>query len=179
VPSPSGIATPGCAQFVFSTAQSTAPSATRKPLQIYFIDVEGGQATLFVTLTGQSLLIDTGWPGNNFRDADRIVATTKNAGISKLDYVLITHYHDDHVGGATQLAQRIPIATFIAHGENREPSSQNFWLAYKALLDSGKFRHIVAKPNDILPVTSGGPDTPGSIRSDILRTCKAAMPATT
>src|SRR5260221_1408730 len=115
------------------------PPASLKPLQIYFIDVEGGQATLFVTPAGQSLLIDTGWPNNNFRDADRIVTAAKDAGITKLDYVLITHYHDDHVGGAPQLAQRIPIDTFIDHGENREPASQNLYDAYKALLDSGKY----------------------------------------
>jgi len=69
-----------------------APEAVgSKDLQIYFIDVEGGQATLFVTPAGQSLLIDTGWGGNNGRDAERIVAAAKNAGISKIDYVLITH----------------------------------------------------------------------------------------
>ncbi len=128
------------------------PPASLKPLQIYFIDVEGGQATLFVTPAGQSLLIDTGWPNNNFRDADRIVTAAKDAGITKLDYVLITHYHDDHVGGAPQLAQRIPIDTFIDHGENREPASQKLYDAYKALLDSGKYQHIVAKPGDVLPI---------------------------
>jgi competence protein ComEC len=169
LPFPSRTATPGCARSpkfyklialaalalitvpAFSSAQATAPPAP-KPLQIYFIDVEGGQATLFVTPAGQSLLIDTGWPDNNFRDADRIVAAAKDAGISKLDYVLITHYHDDHVGGAPQLAQRIPIGAFIDHGENREPASQNLWLTYKALLDSGKYQHIVAKPGDVLPI---------------------------
>ena len=57
-------------------------------LRIYFIDVEGGQATLFVSPAGESLLIDTGWPGNNGRDADRIAAAAKKAGISKIDYVL-------------------------------------------------------------------------------------------
>ena len=76
-----------------------APEQKDKALHIYFIDVEGGQATLFVTPAGQSLLIDTGWPGNDGRDADRIVAAAKKAGISKIDYVLITHFHDDHVGG--------------------------------------------------------------------------------
>src|SRR5438045_7984611 len=70
-----------------------------KELQIYSIDVEGGQATLIVSPSGQSLLVDTGWPGFNGRDADRIVAVAKAAGISQIDYVLITHYHGDHVGG--------------------------------------------------------------------------------
>ena len=74
--------------------------AGSKSLRIYFVDVEGGQATLFVTPNGQSLLIDTGWPGNKGRDADRILTVAKDAGIRKVDYVLITHFHVDHVGGA-------------------------------------------------------------------------------
>ena len=73
-------------------------SAASKPLEIYFIDVEGGQSTLFVTPDGHSLLIDTGWPGNNYRDAYRIIKAMKLAKIEKLDDVLITHFHTDHVG---------------------------------------------------------------------------------
>ncbi len=96
-------------------AQQTA-SAPGK-LQVYFVDVEGGQATLFVTPSHQSLLIDTGWPGRAYRDADRIAAAAKAAGISKIDYVLLTHFHDDHVGGVPQLVERIPVGTFIDHGQ--------------------------------------------------------------
>ncbi len=136
-------------------ALANSAANSPKPLQIYFIDVEGGQATLFVTPAGQSLLIDTGWPGNNNRDADRIVAAAHDAGINKIDFVLITHFHDDHVGGAPQLAASIPIGTFIDHGENRETTddiTQKRWLAYQQLLSSGKYRRINAKPGDILPV---------------------------
>src|SRR5262245_11385037 len=82
------------------TSSSAASAEPPKSLLIYIVDVEGGQATLFVTPAGESLLIDTGWDGNNGRDAARIVAAAKDAGISKIDYVLITHYHQDHVGGA-------------------------------------------------------------------------------
>jgi len=138
-----------------SLLTSIPPADSAKALQIYFIDVEGGQATLFVTPEGQSLLIDTGWPGNKNRDADRIVAAAHDAGISKIDFVLITHFHDDHVGGAPQLAASIPVGTFIDHGENRETAddiTHKRWLAYKTLLGSGKFRHITAKPGDVLPV---------------------------
>jgi len=138
-----------------SSAFALPPAPSTKSLQIYFIDVEGGQATLFITPAGQSLLIDTGWPGNNNRDADRIVAAAHDAGIRKIDFVLITHYHDDHVGGAPQLAASIPIGAFIDHGENRQTTddiTQKRWLAYQQLLSSGKYQHITAKPGDILPV---------------------------
>src|SRR6266481_8567624 len=87
--------------FLFQPAAPAIPSADQKPLQIYFVDVEGGQATLFVTTAGQSLLIDTGWPGFDGRDADRIVAAARNAGLKKIDFVLLTHYH---TGGVPQLA---------------------------------------------------------------------------
>ena len=141
----------------FATATVTvgAPPA-KKSLQIYFVDVEGGQATLFVTPEGKSLLIDTGWPGNNNRDALRIVAAAKDAGINKIDFVLITHYHDDHVGGAPQLAAKIPVGTFIDHGELRETNgegAQRVYKAYQELLATGKYKHIVAKPGEVLPVT--------------------------
>jgi competence protein ComEC len=138
---------------------AAAPAA--KPIQIYFIDVEGGQSTLFVTPAGQSLLIDTGNPGNNGRDADRIVAAAMLAGISKIDYVLLTHYHSDHVGGVPQLVARIPIGTFIDHGPNREldeavvagaTSTERGYLAYQALLNMGNFKHILAKPGLLLPL---------------------------
>jgi competence protein ComEC len=137
-------------------ASATPAPTTQKGLQIYFVDVEGGQATLFVTPEGKSLLIDTGWPGNNGRDADRIVAVAKDAGTKKLDFALITHYHDDHVGGAPQLAAKIPVGTFIDHGENRETSNASagrVFAAYQALLASGKYNHIVAKPGEVLPIT--------------------------
>ena len=126
-----------------------------RPLQIFFVDVEGGQSTLFVTPAGESLLIDTGWPGNNNRDADRIVAAAKRAGLAKVDYVLITHFHDDHVGGAPQLAAKIPVGAFIDHGDNRESgdaATAERWKAYQQLLATGKYKHIVAKPGDILPI---------------------------
>ena len=123
-----------------------------KPLSVFFIDVEGGQATLFVTSDAQSLLVDTGWPGNNGRDADRIVAMAQKAGLSRINYVLITHYHDDHVGGAPQLAARIPIDTFIDHGENRETGDLQVWKAYQDLFATGKYKRIIAKPGDVLPV---------------------------
>lgn len=151
-----GAAVCGLLGFAFFSAAQGAPAPVRhKDLQIYFVDVEGGQSTLFVTPAGKSLLIDTGWPGNNGRDADRIVAAAKLAGVAKLDYVLLTHYHTDHTGGVPQLAARIPIGTFIDHGENREPTdgpTEQAWQAYQSLLAKGHYKRIIAKPGEVLPI---------------------------
>src|SRR5688572_20696780 len=99
-------------------ATLSAPHAQPgKPLDVYFIDVEGGQATLFVTPSGESMLIDTGHPGNGDRDLNRVLATIKQAGLTKLDFLLVTHYHSDHVGNAAAIAARIPVGTFVDHGE--------------------------------------------------------------
>ena len=122
---------------------------TSKPLEIYFIDVEGGQATLIVDPLGPSLLIDTGWPGFDGRDAGRIVSAAHAAGLKKLDYVLITHYHRDHVGGVTQLAHRIQIGTFVDHGPNMEDASRQLYADYQKAI--GRSKHLVTKPGDRLP----------------------------
>ncbi|HWC97334.1 MAG TPA: MBL fold metallo-hydrolase, partial [Candidatus Sulfopaludibacter sp.] len=117
-----------------------------KDLEIYAIDVEGGQATLFVSPSGQSLLIDTGWPGFSHRDGNRIAAAAKAAGVKKIDYLLITHYHQDHVGGVQGLSKRLPILHFIDHGEQTETGkdAEILFNEYKSFRD--KADHIVVKP---------------------------------
>jgi competence protein ComEC len=126
--------------------------AAEKSLQIFFVDVEGGQATLFVTPSGQSLLVDTGWSYNAFRDANRIVAAAKLAKIKKIDYVLITHFHEDHVGGVPQLAKKMTIGAYVDHGPNRETSkaSETLFAAYQTAI-AGADR-ILAKPAETLPI---------------------------
>ena len=126
--------------------------ASTKDLNIYFVDVEGGQATLIVTPSRQSLLIDTGWPGFNGRDADRIMEVARNSGLQKINYVLITHYHTDHVGGVPQLLQRIKVEAFLDHGPNTENDelAPEGYAAYQNSLGSAK--HLVVKPGDRIPI---------------------------
>jgi competence protein ComEC len=144
-----------CIGVLLAPTTGLAAANTDGALQIYVIDVEGGQSTLFVTPEGQSLLIDTGWPDQNGRDANRIVAAAKQAGISRIDYLLLTHFHTDHVGGVPQLVARIPVGTFIDHGPNREttdPATEHGWEEYQKVLAAGKYGHITPTPGEVLPV---------------------------
>jgi beta-lactamase superfamily II metal-dependent hydrolase len=135
-----------------ATPRDKTEAQPAKPLNIYFIDVEGGQATLLVSPAGESMLVDTGWPGFNGRDADRIAAAAKQAGVSRIDYLVITHYHADHVGGVPALAARLPIRTFVDHGPTVEHGDQPDAL-FNAYLDVRKRgRHLQVKPGDTIPI---------------------------
>jgi beta-lactamase superfamily II metal-dependent hydrolase len=125
-------------------------AAPAKPLQVYVVDTEGGKAALWVSPTGQSLLIDSGNPGT--RDLDRLMAAINDAGLKQIDFLISTHYHVDHVGGLQELARRIPIGTFIDHGASVEEGEpvQGFHAAYAELY--GKARHLVVKPGDKVPM---------------------------
>src|SRR5438445_4460300 len=113
------------ARFVLTIASLTSAFSFGQPpasktLDIYVIDVEGGNATLFVPPSGESLLIDSGNAGAAaaVRDAERIMAAAKDADLTRLDNLITTHWHGDHYGGMAELAARIPIRTFIDHGPN-------------------------------------------------------------
>jgi beta-lactamase superfamily II metal-dependent hydrolase len=136
---------------------SPAPSApasaqSDKPLDIHFIDVEGGQATLFVLPTGESLLVDAGFPAFEGRDADRIAAAAKRAGLSRIDTIVVTHYHADHVGGVAPLASRLPIRTFVDHGPTVEKSDQATQLYNTYDVVRAKGQHTLARPGETLRV---------------------------
>ena len=128
-----------------------AKAAAGKTLEIYVADTEGGKAALFVSPSGQTVLIDSGNPGP--RDGDRIVAMIGEAGVKQIDYLISTHYHVDHVGGLVELAKRIPILHYLDHGPNVEVKAQvqTFDAAYQELWSKGK--HTVVKPGDRVPVT--------------------------
>lgn len=139
------------ALFFVSSATTRAQSAN-KNLQIYAIDVEGGQATLLVSPSGGSLLVDTGWPGNGGRDAQRIEAAMKDAGITMIDKVLITHFHVDHVGGVPNLVERVKVGEFLDHGENREDSdiTRHDYAAYVKAIGSTPRRTV--HPGDTIDI---------------------------
>src|SRR5262249_41701276 len=114
----------GLAASLVPTGFNVATAQTRSTLDIYVVDVEGGNATLLVAPSGQSLLIDTGNAGAqaSMRDASRIMEAAKDAGITQIDHLITTHWHGDHYGGMEELAKRIPIRDFIDHGPNQQPA---------------------------------------------------------
>src|SRR4051812_23550552 len=127
-------------------AVPTAQTPASKGLQIYVVDTEGGKAALWIAPSGQTVLVDAGNPGG--RDTDRLMDAIKDAGVTKIDFLVTTHYHVDHIGGMQELAKRIPIGTFVDHGPTVEEREQvaGFQASYKELYDKAK--HIVVKPGD-------------------------------
>src|SRR4051812_24016803 len=152
-----------------AAAVTSAQGKTTKALEIWVVDVEGGKAALYVSPTGQTAIIDTGFPGA--RDLERIMAAIGDAGVKQIDYLISTHYHVDHIGNLMELAARIPIGTFVDHGPTVEgpnvpqvapgpegipvtkPREQieGFQAAYADLY--GKAKHLVVKSGDRVPIT--------------------------
>jgi beta-lactamase superfamily II metal-dependent hydrolase len=147
-------------------AAGTTVAQAPKPMEIYFIDVEGGQSTLIITPDRHSLLIDAGWAGDGSgfilgdphraRDANRIVAAARDAAITRIDYLLITHFHSDHDGGVTELSKLLPIREFVDHGSpaadamRTDSETKRAFEAYAAVRGTG--RHLQPKPGDRLPL---------------------------
>jgi beta-lactamase superfamily II metal-dependent hydrolase len=150
----------------------SAQAASRDHLDIYFIDVGGGQSTLIVTPKGESLLIDAGWPGKGGpdahlgddphpRDPERILAAMRDAGVSKIDILLVTHFHRDHIGGIPELAQRVLIKTFVDYGSAYPAADRNKTDTVDAqdvqsyddyLPVRAKAAHLQPEPGDTLPL---------------------------
>ncbi len=137
------------------TAQRAAATAQR-PLEIYVIDPEGGKAALWIAPSGETVLIDSGNPGG--RDLDRLKEAIAAAGVTRIDYLVSTHYHVDHIGGLQELVKQIPVGTFIDHGPtvegpvvpNLREQVPGFQAAYADIY--GRAKHVVVKPGDTVPV---------------------------
>ena len=126
--------------------------AQSRTLDIYWIDVEGGASTLIVAPSGESLLVDTGFPGNDDRDAKRIRAAAMAAGLTKIDNLVITHFHVDHVGGVAALSKLMPIGKIWDHGESIEASQPNGAKLWEDYLSAAGNRRTVARPGDKIPL---------------------------
>jgi beta-lactamase superfamily II metal-dependent hydrolase len=132
---------------------AAAAALTAQTLHIYAIDVEGGKSTLYVSPSGESMLVDTGYAGNNNRDADRIVAAAKAAGVTRIDYLVVTHYHGDHAGGVPQLAAKVPIGRIYDHGDSIETSNQKTEAVYQPFVAlRAKYPHQTLHPGDTIPI---------------------------
>lgn len=122
-----------------------------KTLDMWVVDTEGGKALLLVSPSGQSMLIDAGFPGSGDRDANRIAEAAKDAGISKIDILVTTHYDVDHVGGVPAAVAKVPVDLFVDHGEAHEHGfgfDKNV-ATYNDLW--AKAKHMVVKPGDKIP----------------------------
>ena len=147
-------------------ATCVLPLTAAQALRIYFIDTEGGQATLIVTPAGQSMLIDTGFPGEGkfsskpgapaqARDANRIAAAARDAGVSRINVLVVSHAHADHIGGVTELAALMPIDTFVDNGgplpdAEAVAGTLDAFKWYEAIRAKG--RHVLARPGERLPI---------------------------
>jgi competence protein ComEC len=165
----------GMATLLMQAGHDGAAAQTRATLDIYVVDVEGGNATLFVAPSGESLLIDTGnvAPDAAIRDAGRIMAAARDAKLTQIDNLIITHWHGDHYGGLAELAKRMAIRHFIDHGPNAQPATavdEFLTKVYPPLHANAK--HTVAKPGDRIAVA--GLDV--QVVASAGETIKAALP---
>jgi len=136
-----------------SLAQTGAGSAdSLQSLRVYAIDVEGGKATLYVAPSGESMLVDAGYAGFDGRDAKRIATAAAQAGINQIDYLVVTHYHQDHIGGVPQIAARLPIRHVVDHGRNFENVKDvgALYEAYVALRLRSDYQEVRA--GDLIPI---------------------------
>lgn len=136
----------------------TPLQAQGKPLQIFFVDVEGGAATLMVTPAGESVLVDTGWPGLEDRDPKRIQRAAQLAGVSRIDHLVITHWHTDHYGGVEGLARLMPVGRFYDRGipESLSEDPTGFPKLMAAYKKATGGKSVTLKPGDTIPLRGGG-----------------------
>lgn len=126
--------------------------AASQNLEIYWIDAEGGAATLIVAPSGQSLLVDTANRAPDDRDAKRIMTAVQQAGLKQIDILLTTHFHSDHIGAMPALAKMIPIMMYMDHGESVEMARPAVAAAYKAYEEQSAGKRKILKPGDRIPL---------------------------
>lgn len=144
-------------------ALTLAATAREKTLDIYWIDSEGGGSTLIVTPAGESVLIDTGNPGG--RDPQRIQkVATEVAGLTRIDHVVITHFHVDHFGGLAELAALMPVGTLYDKGiTDASPDGKaqdlRWTLASRPYRDAKVEKRSTLAAGDVIPLkqTEGSP----------------------
>jgi beta-lactamase superfamily II metal-dependent hydrolase len=170
------------------SASTSLAAAAPQTLQIYFIDVEGGQSTLIVTPQRETLLVDAGFAGDGgftatpgdpakARHPGRILAAMRDAGVQRIDYLMVTHFHRDHIGGIPEIAQLVPVGTFVDHGsaypaEQRTKAGTDALdvAAYDAYLETRRRgRHLQPKPGDQLPLEG--------IRATVVSADRSTLPA--
>lgn len=128
-------------------------------LDVYFVDVEGGAATLMVTPTGESVLVDSGWPRADGRDAKRIEHVARYvAGLSGIDHYVTTHWHTDHYGGIEHLAKLMPVRHYWDRGipAAAEDGAKDFNLLISAYKRANEGKSSTLTPGDTLPLRQSG-----------------------
>jgi competence protein ComEC len=153
---------------------SVALSGAPRNLEIYWIDAEGGAATLIVGPGGQSLLVDSANRTPDDRDANRILATARRAGITKIDMLLTTHFHSDHIGAMPALAKLIPIDRYLDHGESVEIARPAVAAAYQAYVEQSAGKRRILKPGDRIPLAGVDIETIISAGQPIAKALKGA-----
>lgn len=142
-----------------------AAQKARTTLEILYIDVEGGAATLIVTPAGESILVDAGWPGFEGRDATRIQAAMQKAGVSEIDHLILTHYHTDHYGGIPELAKRVKVNKFYDHGPMTElKEDKSFATRYAAYKEANQGKSITLKPGDAIKLKQAAGTPPVTLQ---------------
>src|SRR5579862_212722 len=141
--------TPSIARVPALALTAVPTAAQNRNLEIYWIDVEGGAATLLVSPAGESLLFDSGWQVGD-RDATRIAAAARQAGLKKIDYFILSHFHADHAGGIVALAKMMPIGRCFDRGDFIEPANQQWRDAYLSVCSGSR---TILHPGDKIPFT--------------------------
>src|SRR5438309_5920341 len=137
---------------ILALACAGALAAASPNLDIYWIDAEGGAATLIVAPSGQALLVDTANRTPDDRDAKRILSVAQLAGLKKIDFLVTTHYHGDHIGAMEALSKMIPIEQYIDHGESAEYERPGPKKAYDAMVALAGNKRRVVKAGDKIPL---------------------------